>query len=84
MSGLQAIERAIDQHYQFCLDAPDYVYTFYSLWFESINTESADLSKTIQNIHQRRFQEVVNWIVNDSTIKESTKRDVETLSLIHI
>ena len=80
VSGLQAIERAIDQHYQFCLDAPDYVYTFYSLWFESINTESADLSKTIQSIHQRRFQDVVNWIVNDSTIKESTKRDVETIA----
>ena len=80
VSGIQAIERAIDQHYQFCLDAPDYVYTFYSLWFESINTESADLSKTIQSIHQRRFQDVVNWIVNDSTIKESTKRDVETIA----
>ena len=80
VSGLQAIERAIDQHYQFCLDAPDYVYSFYSLWFESINTESADLSKTIRSIHQRRFQDVVNWIINDSTIKESTKRDAETIA----
>lgn len=78
-SGLVAIEHAIEQHYQFCVDAPDYVYTFYTLWFESINTNS-NLSRTIQSIHQRRFQDVVNWILNDPTITESTKRDADSIA----
>jgi len=78
-TGLIAIEHAIEQHYQFCVDAPDYVYTFYTLWFESINTDS-DLSTTIQSIHQRRFQDVVNWVLNDPTISESAKRDADSIA----
>lgn len=77
--GLEAIESAIAQHYEFCVDAPDYVYTFYTLWFESINSES-ELSKTIQSIHQRRFQDVVNWIVNDPNIRTSSKQDAESIA----
>ncbi len=78
-SGLSAIESAIGQHYQFCLDAPDYVHTFYTLWFESINAKS-NLSATIQSIHQRRFQDVVNWILNDSSISENTKREADSIA----
>ncbi len=78
-SGLVAIESAIEQHYQFCVDAPDYVHTFYTLWFESINTDS-ELSKTIQSIHQRRFQDVVNWILNDSDIGAATKREADSIA----
>ncbi len=77
--GLPAIESAISQHYQFCEDAPAYVYTFYTLWFESINTGS-ELSKTIQSIHRRRFQDLVNWVVNDPTIDEKVKRDVDSIA----
>lgn len=78
-SGLVAIESAIEQHYQFCVDAPDYVYTFYTLWFESINSDS-DLNKTIQSIHQRRFQDVMNWILNDPQISDSAKRDADSIA----
>jgi len=78
-TGVQAIECAIEQHYQFCVDAPDYVYTFYTLWFESVNSAS-ELSRTIQSIHQRRFQDVVNWIVNDPNISTSAKRDADSIA----
>ena len=63
-SGFAAIEKAVDQHYQFCLDAPAHLRAFYTLWFESVNAES-ELSNTIQKIHQRRFQDVVNWVLAD-------------------
>ena len=77
--GLQAVEKAIDQHYQFCVDAPDYVRTLYTLWFESLNSES-ELSDTIKSIHQRRFQDVVNWIVHDPSISEHTKREADIIA----
>lgn len=77
--GLPALECAIDQHYQFCVDAPDYVRTLYRLWFESLNAES-ELSDTIRGIHQRRFQDVVNWIVHDSTVSESVKREADVIA----
>ncbi len=77
--GLVAIESAIEQHYQFCVDAPNYVHTFYTLWFESVNADS-QLSQTIQNIHQRRFQDVVNWILNDPRIDEVVKRDADFIA----
>ena len=78
-TGLTAIESAIEQHYQFCVDAPDYVYTFYTLWFESVNDDS-QLSRTIQSIHQRRFQDVVNWILNDEAIDTAVKRDADFIA----
>jgi len=77
--GLDAIEHAIDQHLQFCVDAPDYVRTFYMLWFESMNV-SSELSVTIQGIHQRRFQDVVNWILNDPEIAEKIKREADSIA----
>jgi len=77
--GLDAIEHAIDQHAQFCIEAPDYVRTFYMLWFESMNART-ELSATIQGIHQRRFQDVVNWILNDSKVAEHIKRDADSVA----
>ncbi len=77
--GLSAIEGAINQHYQFCVDAPDYVHTFYTLWFESVNSDS-DLAYTIKNIHQRRFQDVVNWILNDPQVANQVKRDADSIA----
>lgn len=77
--GLAAVEKALDQHYQFCVDAPDYVRTFYTLWFESISDDS-DLSRTIKGIHQRRFQDVVNWILKDPSIAIETKREANLIA----
>ena len=77
--GLVAVEKALDQHYRFCLEAPDYVRTFYTLWFESINT-STELGEIIKGIHQRRFQDVVNWILNDARIQDSVKREADSIA----
>jgi hypothetical protein len=79
LTGLPAIEQALDQHYRLCVEAPDYVRTLYILWFESLNGES-ELSDTINSIHQRRFQDVVNWIVHDRTISERTKREADVIA----
>lgn len=79
LSGLSAVESAIDQHYQFCVDAPEYVRVFYMLWFESINSHSS-LADTIKGIHQRRFQDVVNWIVHDPGISDSVKREADSIA----
>jgi len=77
--GLAAIEQALDQHCQFCVDAPDYVRTLYVLWFESLNLDS-HLSETIKSIHQRRFQDVVNWILNDPLLAERVKREADVIA----
>lgn len=77
--GLMAVERALDQHYQFCVDAPDYVHTFYTLWFESVR-DGSELSRTIKSIHQRRFQDVVNWILKDPLISVETKREADLIA----
>jgi len=77
--GLAALERAIDQHYQFCVQAPDYVRTLYTLWFESLNNDS-ELSDTIRGIHQRRFQDVINWIVRDALVPDRVKREADVIA----
>ncbi len=77
--GLEAIEKALDQHYIFCVDTPVYVRTLYLLWFESINSDSA-LRDTINNIDQRRFEDVVNWIEGDPLIDQSTKDDAHFIA----
>ncbi len=77
--GLAAVEKALDQHYAFCVEAPDTVRALYLLWFESLNTESV-LSETIKNIHQRRFQDVVNWIVHDPDISDEVKREADVIA----
>lgn len=78
-TGFAAIEKAVDQHYQFCVDAPAHLRAFYTLWFESVNAKS-ELSGTIQKIHQRRFQDVVNWVLNDLESSEAHKRDAELIA----
>lgn len=78
-AGLSAVEKALDQHYQFCVEAPDYVRTFYTLWFESVNAES-DLRDAIRHIHQRRHQDVVQWINNDPHIDQTIKSSAEDIA----
>jgi AcrR family transcriptional regulator len=78
-SGFAAIEKAVDQHYQFCVEAPAHLRAFYTLWFESVNAKS-ELSDTIQKIHQRRFQDVVNWVLNDGDASEAHKRDADIIA----
>lgn len=77
--GFAAIEKAVDQHYQFCVETPAHLRAFYTLWFESVNAKS-ELSNTIQKIHQRRFQDVVNWVLNDSKTGEAEKRDADIIA----
>ncbi len=77
--GFAAIEQAVDQHYQFCVDAPAHVRAFYTLWFESVNAGS-ELSNTINGIHQRRFQDVLNWVLNDPGVSEEVKREADIIA----
>lgn len=78
-SGLAAIHQALDEHYQFCVDAPLQVRAFYTLWFESVNAGS-ELAGIIGNIHQRRHQDVVSWIVSDPAIVETTKSTADDIA----
>ena len=78
-SGFAAIEKAVDQHYQFCVEAPANLRAFYTLWFESVNAKS-ELSDTIQKIHQRRFQDVVSWVLDDDETSDAHKRDAEIIA----
>jgi len=77
--GIAAIKQAVDQHYQFCVDAPAHLRAFYTLWFESVNAES-ELSNTINSIHQRRFQDVVNWVLKDPDLSEEVKREADVIA----
>lgn len=77
--GLAAVERALDQHYLFCRNAPDYVRTFYSLWFESVNAES-QLSEAIKNIHRCRHQDMISWIVADPKISDQVKQQADSIA----
>lgn len=62
LTGEEAIHRALDEHYRFCVEAPDQVRAFYTLWFESVNAGS-ELAEIIGNIHNRRYQDVENWVL---------------------
>ena len=77
--GLSEVEAALDQHYQFCVDAPAYVRTFYSLWFESVNADS-ELSEAIKSIHKRRHQDMVAGIVEDHGISEDVKHNADSIA----
>ncbi len=63
----------------FCLEAPDYVRTFYKLWFESVNASVA-LSDVIKNIHARRHQDVVAWIQSDSHLSEEVRNNADQIA----
>lgn len=77
--GVAAVEQALEQHYQFCVEAPDYVRTFYSLWFESVNAES-ELAASIKNIHRRRHQDMVAWILEDPKISDTVKQHADAIA----
>ncbi|MBO6558497.1 MAG: TetR/AcrR family transcriptional regulator [Pseudomonadales bacterium] len=78
-TGLDAIHDALDQHYRFCVEAPDQVRAFYTLWFESVNAGS-ELSAIIGNIHNRRHQDMVNWINTDPQILQKTKSRADEIA----
>ena len=78
-SGLAAIHQALDEHYQFCVDAPRQVRAFYTLWFESVNAGS-ELANIIGNIHKRRHQDVVHWIQSDNSINTPTKNTADEIA----
>lgn len=78
-SGFAAIEKAVDRHYQICVEAPAHLRAFYTLWFESVNAKS-QLSDTIKKIHQRRFIDVVNWVLNDSKTGDDDKQGADVIA----
>ena len=78
-TGYEAVERAIDEHYRFCQEAPNQVKTLYTLWFEAVTSES-ELSVTMKEIHQRRFLDVVAWIVNSPSIDDSVKKQADSIA----
>ncbi len=59
--GQQAIDRALDEHLRFCVEAPDQFLAFYRLWFEAIGEESA-VRSVVSNIHERRRRDIARWI----------------------
>lgn len=71
-TGLGAIHDALDEHYKFCVEAPNQVRAFYTLWFESVNAGS-ELAAIIGNIHNRRHQDVKEWITSDPGIPYTKK-----------
>jgi len=78
-AGLAALQQALDEHYQFCADAPDYVRTFYTLWFESVNAGS-ELGAIIRHIHSRRHQDVKAWILADPEIHPEVKTRADVIA----
>lgn len=79
LRGLDAIHTALDEHYRFCVEAPDQVRAFYTLWFESVNAGS-ELNSIIANIHKRRHQDVVSWIETDSQLSADSKRHADAIA----
>jgi AcrR family transcriptional regulator len=76
--GLDAICSAIDAHYRFCREAPDHVFAFYILWFQSVSPGS--LCKDVMvSIHERRQKDVAEWIkqgIEKGLIDPSVNTDV--------
>lgn len=76
--GLDAITAATDAHYRFCVEAPDHVRAFYTLWFEAIGPDS-QAKAIIAGIHNRRLKDVKNWIttgISNDHIKTTVNADV--------
>ena len=59
--GIDAIEAAVNAHRRFCEEAPDHVFAFYALWFESVGPLS-ELRRVISSIHARRIEDVAHWL----------------------
>ncbi len=78
--GYEAICAAIDAHYRFCRETPKSFRAFYILWFESTGHDS-DISRVIVGIHERRFNDVKQWIeLAIKNNKLSEKIDAESVS----
>ena len=75
LSGLSAIHTALDEHYKFCVEAPDQVRAFYTLWFESVNAGS-ELAEIIGNIHNRRHNDVRDWVLGTTTKTRAQADDI--------
>ncbi|MDA0791016.1 MAG: TetR/AcrR family transcriptional regulator [Proteobacteria bacterium] len=78
-TGTEAVSRALDEHYRFCVDAPDHVQTFYTLWFESVSAGS-ELADHIRSIHRRRHRDVLTWICKDPCIRDEVKADADAIA----
>ncbi len=59
--GIEALEAAVDAHYQFCVHNSDYARVFYTLWFDSIEPES-EIRPFMLSVRNRRQKDVVSWI----------------------
>ena len=59
--GLEAIHAATDAHYRFVVEAALPIRAFYILWFNSIGPDP-ELKEVIAHIHERRQQDVEDWI----------------------
>ncbi len=78
-TGLVAIQDALDEHYSFCVEAPNQMRAFYTLWFESVNAGS-ELAELIGNIHNRRHQDVVTWITTDASVGDWGKKNAGVIA----
>ncbi|MFT7220136.1 MAG: AcrR family transcriptional regulator [Candidatus Azotimanducaceae bacterium] len=79
LTGIDAIHHALEEHYKFCVEAPDQVRAFYNLWFESVNAGS-ELAAIIGNIHKRRHQDMVSWIMAAPSISDKTKKNSDPIA----
>lgn len=78
-TGLRAIHDALDEHYRFCVEAPDQVRAFYTLWFESVNAGS-ELDAIIRKIHRRRHQDMVQWVMDDGRSGRAAERQADAIA----
>lgn len=75
--GLDAMIAATDAHYRFCVDSPERVRAFYTLWFEAIGPGS-QAKEIIAGIHNRRKKDVREWVdkgIANGTISSLIKAD---------
>ncbi len=61
LSGLAAIEAAVDEHSRLCIQGADPVRAFYILWFEAIGVQSP-VKQVISSIAERRSRDIVSWL----------------------
>jgi len=61
LSGLAALEAALDAHMTFFEESPRHVRAFYILWFEAIGPAS-EVREVIARVHERRQRDVEQWL----------------------
>lgn len=69
LTGFAAISAATDAHYEFCVNSPDSVRAFYTLWFEAVGPDS-EVKTVIHAIHDRRRKDVAKWILEDESLQK--------------